>query len=546
MGLAIAHLLDREWGSGSAYTGTATIIAGIVSTLWLFLYSLQRVKKHRDEPPIIASPIPYVGHLLGMAFFGGKYIKNIGLRNRHTPIFTLPVPFSRIYIVTSPPLAAAVQRASKTLSFSPLVPDLTRRILGFSPASTATIAHNLDPDGPAAPRGLMADLHDMVYAHLGPGDALAALTKLAVRDLAGQVNAYAAAHDRDPEVVPDLLVWLRHFVAVSTAEYLYGPRNPLAVEAGLEEAFWDFDHGIGGLLAGVVPRVTARRAYAGRERLVAAFTEYLEGGRHLEEGASEIVRRRVEILRGYGLPMGEAARSEVSFLFAGIVNTATTAFWTVVHVFARPGLLRRVRAELMAGAVTELDFGGGKPTRLLDLEAVKAGRGSPTLGAVVREALRTGSDNYSTRLVGEDTMLAGRWWVGKGSVVQVAGGVIHEDEAIWGDSAAEFDPLRFLNGSGKGEEEKQKKVHPAAFRAFGGGKTLCPGRHFATYEIVAFAAMIILTFDLEAVDGKGKVGGKIVVPAKEDGVLPVHILEPKTAVKVKVRVREDGGEIVVV
>lgn len=478
------------------------------------------------------------------------------LRNPTLPIFTLPLPFRRIYIITSPPLAVAVQRASKTLSFSPLVPDLTRRILGFSPRSTAIIAQNLDPL-PGAPSGLMADLHDMIYAHLGPGEDLAALTKLAVRDLAGHVNAYAAKHDRDPETVGDLLVWLRGFVAKSTAGWLYGEGNPLKVEEGLEEAFWDFDHGIGGLLVGGWPGVTAGRAYRGRERLVEGFRRYLERGGHLDASASEIVRRRVEILTGHGLPMEEVARSEVSFLFAGIVNTATTAFWVVVHLFARPGLLRRVRAELLAGGVTELDFGGGKPTRLLDLEAVKAGRASPTLGAVFREALRTGSDNYSTRLVKEDTVLAGRWWVGKGSVVQIAGGVIHADEKIWGEGAEGFDPVRFLkleegegeaegSGSGKGGEEKPKKVHPAAFRAFGGGKTLCPGRHFATYEIVAFAAMIVLTFDLEAVDGKGKVGGKIVVPAKEDGVLPVHILEPKTAVRVKVRVREDGGEIVVV
>jgi hypothetical protein len=76
MGLTIARLLDRGWGTD--WTGAATVVAGVVSTLWLLLYGLQRVKKHRDEPPIIASTIPYVGHLLGMALFGGRYIKNIG------------------------------------------------------------------------------------------------------------------------------------------------------------------------------------------------------------------------------------------------------------------------------------------------------------------------------------------------------------------------------------------------------------------------------------------------------------------------------------
>jgi cytochrome P450 len=178
--------------------------------------------------------------------------------------------------------------------------------------------------------------------------------------------------------------------------------------------------------------------------------------------------------------------------------------------------------------------------------------------------------------VKEDTLLSDRWFFKKNAVVQIAGGVIHADPGIWGEGAGEFEALRFIKlakqtpsasssqealatsqttGNGtdatQTEEKSQggdrlKGIHPAAFRAFGGGKTLCPGRHFATHEILAFVAMIVLTVDLEAVDKDGKAGGNLVVPEKEDGVLPVHILEPKTDVMVKVRVRKDGGEVIVV
>lgn len=41
-----------------------------------------------------------------------------------------------------------------------------------------------------------------------------------------------------------------------------------------------------------------------------------------------------------------------------------------------------------------------------------------------------------------------------------------------------------------------KKHNPVAFRAFGGGATLCPGRHFASTEILAFASVILLRFDV--------------------------------------------------
>jgi hypothetical protein len=45
-------------------------------------------------------------------------------------------------------------------------------------------------------------------------------------------------------------------------------------------------------------------------------------------------------------------------------------------------------------------------------------------------------------------------------------------------------------------------------------------------------------------NGGGK-RGRIQVPGKEDGVLPVHVLEPKGVVRVRVRVMESRVVVVV-
>jgi len=74
MGLGLR--LDDDWASD--WRALATAVFAIVSTMYLVLYRLQTVKKHPDEPPIIASAVPYVGHLLGMALQGGRYVKGIG------------------------------------------------------------------------------------------------------------------------------------------------------------------------------------------------------------------------------------------------------------------------------------------------------------------------------------------------------------------------------------------------------------------------------------------------------------------------------------
>ncbi|KAH8884603.1 cytochrome P450 [Thozetella sp. PMI_491] len=513
-----------------------TTAAAVVLTLYLLLYRLQTVKAHANEPPIIASAVPFVGHLLGMAIHGGRYIKGIGLRNTDKGIFTLPVPKSRLYIVTDPSLAAAVQRASKALSFTPLVPDITKRVLGLDDTTVAIVRQNLDPE-PGEPRGFLADIHDMVYNYFGPGESLASLSLGAVRELSEEMHAHVQSgkfgDDGTGGEVVDLLVWIRHFVAMATASFLYGRSNPLSTSPALEQSFWDFDHGLGALLIGILPSVTARKPYLGREALTKAFTAYLERGGHKD--ASKIVQERVRIAEQYGWSTEAIAREEVSFLFAGIVNTATTTFWSVLQLFARPDLLASVRSELSSSGAVVTTAGEGKGwRRQLNLELVK--NSCPTLAAVFRECLRVGSDNYSVRLVKTDTMLAGQWHLSANSVVQIAGGVMHADKGIWGPDAEQFRPSRFLktaSGASSGAEKGPGAVHPAAFRGFGGGKTLCPGRHFATNEILAFAAMLVLTFDLEAEDG-----GTVQVPDKDDGVLPVHILEPSKEVKVTVKLRD--------
>ena len=78
------------------------------------------------------------------------------------------------------------------------------------------------------------------------------------------------------------------------------------------------------------------------------------------------------------------------------------------------------------------------------------------------------SDVLSSRVVTTDTMLQDKYFLRKGSILQISGGVMHSDAKIWGDDVDEFDPERFLNapnGQVTSRSEKQSKsVHPAAFR----------------------------------------------------------------------------------
>ncbi|CAK7221781.1 hypothetical protein SCUCBS95973_004616 [Sporothrix curviconia] len=591
-----------------AFSDVVAVFVGL-GTLYVILYRLQLRRSRPDEPPVIPGPgLPFLGHVLCMALQGGRYMQQLGLRLQHmtqggagtalgaptlllssssfssvtpstiaTPagIVTLPVPGSRIYLVTDPSLAAAVQRASRAMSFTPLVPDVTRRVLGLDEKTVGIVrGDNLAVSSSPKPRptghtmsivddqkydesyGFLADMHDMVYNYLGPGETLTNFVKDAVGELVGQVTAYAAGLEAaEPSMPPvvDLLAWMKHFVTLGTARFLYGPRNPLAMQPALEPAFWDFVHGLGRLLlvgdrqpGTLMASLLGGRPFAARERLVDGFTAYLTADEHMSSASSEIVRRRVAIADRYGWTRASTARSELSFLFAGIINTAVTSFWVVLRLFSDPHLLQAVREELgQRRDGSDVDDG------TLSVEHIRTG--CPTLQAVYQECLRLGSNNMSTRLVLSDTMLADRYFLRAGSVVQIAAGVIHADPLLWGADADTFDPTRFMPKADKTEKADKTtttKRHPAAFRAFGGGKTLCPGRHFATAEILSFAAAVILLFDAEdaAALAKGQPNVPPKVPPRNDRVLPIHILEPaaKDVPRVKLKLRQPGRTLCVV
>ncbi|KAM7210403.1 hypothetical protein V8F06_014220 [Rhypophila decipiens] len=114
-----------------------------------------------------------------------------------------------------------------------------------------------------------------------------------------------------------------------------------------------------------------------------------------------------------------------------------------------------------------------------------------------QETLRHRSMGTSVREVMQDTMLDGRWLLKKGAMLQMPSRIIHQDSGLWGSDVADYNPRRFL------PEERKNRPSNICFRAFGGGETLCPGRHFATNEALAVVALFVVRFDMVPVTADG-------------------------------------------
>lgn len=122
-----------------------------------------------------------------------------------------------------------------------------------------------------------------------------------------------------------------------------------------------------------------------------------------------------------------------------------------------------------------------------------------------------------------------QWLLKKGAILQMPSRVIHQDARLWGESVDEFDPRRFL------AEEEGSRPSDFCFRAFGGGKTLCPGRHFATNEVLAVVALLISRFEMKPVDG----GWNLPTTAKTNAA--AAIMEPENDIEVEITTQEGFG-----
>jgi cytochrome P450 len=262
-----------------------------------------------------------------------------------------------------------------------------------------------------------------------------------------------------------------------------------------------------------LPASTARQAFASG---AATFEKYFANGHHHQ--ASALIEARYKHSTDHHLPLNDIGQSEFSNGVALLSNTIPNSFWMLYHVYSDPTVLADCRSEL--SRIVAL---GKNNTATLDISKVKTA--CPVLLSTYKEVLRLYSAAVSARLVMKDHMLDNQFLLKAGSTVLMPAPVQHHSAAVWGSDNSTFNHRRFADA---------KSTNQAGFRAFGGGTTLCPGRHFATTEILAFTAIMVLQYDVVPVGGSW--GAKMESDAEfwESSSRPVGDVE--------VEIRERAGE----
>jgi cytochrome P450 len=266
----------------------------------------------------------------------------------------------------------------------------------------------------------------------------------------------------------------------------------------------------------VLPSILARESIQAREKVVAAFIAYFNAGGH--EQGSALIRARFKHSTEFHACIEDIARFEVGNAVAIMSNTTPSAFWALWHILSDATALEDCRSELRRLCKVQED------TVTLDITEVKLS--CPMLLSTLQEVLRVHSSGISIRIVQEDHLLDGKYFLKKGATLMIPGPVQHTADTIYGESVNEFDHKRFVRTSGK-------RLNPMGFRGFGGGSTLCPGRHFASTEIIAFVALMVLRFDVRPKSGVW------VRPTTHKSGMHAVVPTPDADVEVEVTHRED-------
>ncbi|CAH0033772.1 unnamed protein product [Clonostachys rhizophaga] len=337
-------------------------------------------------------------------------------------------------------------------------------------------------DNPTSDEGHFVTFHKAFGPAVGPGPSLDAMISRAA------CSIQTSLHDTRAQGVTRvrLFKWIQHEITIATTDAEFGPGNPFRCPE-FESAWYELEPGVPFMATNVLPTILARKALKAREYLTKGFAEYFRCGHH--KTASEGVLVRLNHSLQAGFTMDDVARGEIGSTIAILNNSVSAAFWMIHHVFSDPSVLDECRKEVDAAMRVDHD------RCTVDFSIIKTS--CPALQSTFQEVLRyRGIGNLIVRQVLEDHILDSRFLVKKGGLVLIPNAVQHFKNDIWGDDAGEFHHRRFVSSDAPGG---LKRYNQAAFRPFGGGSLLCPGRHFATTEILCFAALMVASFDVKPV-----------------------------------------------
>ncbi|KAG9008425.1 hypothetical protein FRB90_008889 [Tulasnella sp. 427] len=460
-----------EWAVPAA--ATAALIVGL-NLVWA------SNKEKEKSPPVVLSWIPWIGSQWAIdwdpdAFMKSAQLSGLGgfndseMQSFPGGIFGAKTTGRTMYYVTDAALINQVYKQPKIFAMSLVQMEWGKNCFSFSdkalfgtPALTGEIFPHLDRS--MAPVNMMG------------------LVETFERCLAKAIKTFPTPTPGTSVSLQDFVLRLAHR---ATGAAYYGPTFDV-------EAFWDdwqgFDDGVY-KVALAYPVPLCPHFVKCRERVIQRFLEYLDDPAHEPcEMIGEQERMARDVAKLDRRDLGVLIMSDYWPLMA---NVPWGSLWLLI--------LQLQRAEGLAPILAELDAAGAAwsstqpdPTvsYLSNLTAFFQSQPQlPLFQSTINEVLRFTSDSYSMRgVVPDEGAMLGGYKLKKNDTLIMSTRSVHFDETLFGEDAKTFEPKRWLN---LGEEAK------TSFRPYGGGVSMCSGRHFASYHVKIFLTTLLHSFRFE-------------------------------------------------
>jgi cytochrome P450 len=116
------------------------------------------------------------------------------------------------------------------------------------------------------------------------------------------------------------------------------------------------------------------------------------------------------------------------------------------------------------------------------------------------------ASSTSVKYITRDTQV-GQYVLKKDRAIIISAHQLHVENEAFGENTTKYDSLRFY--------QNPRLEKSLSFRPFGGGKTLCPGRHLARHVSLSFVAIVFHHYNVslafpqafpKCVEGKPAIG----------------------------------------